>query len=241
MNEQKTAQALLIIDMQNDFVHPGTPVHVAGAAATVPVIRKLRESCRKHEIPVFHVIRSYSADGLTVERTRLADFRRTPFVVPGTLGAEIIKELTPEAGEKTVIKPRYSAFFQTSLDLMLKRLGVERVLVSGSSTRTASAQPSTTRFRWTMRSASSPTPAAQRPKPSPRRIFSTCATSARSALPSPNGKADSAERQPRTRITRALRGGKVRASPQTASPVQKSSRAPGGGRAYIRPESLQLK
>lgn len=132
MNEQKTAQALLIIDMQNDFVHPGTPVHVAGAAATVPVIRKLRESCRKHEIPVFHVIRSYSADGLTVERTRLADFRRTPFVVPGTLGAEIIKELTPEAGEKTVIKPRYSAFFQTSLDLMLKRLGVERVLVSGT-------------------------------------------------------------------------------------------------------------
>lgn len=132
MNEQKTAQALLIIDMQNDFVHPGTPVHVAGAAATVPVIRKLRESCRKHEIPVFHVIRSYSADGLTVERARLADFRRTPFVVPGTLGAEIIKELTPEAGEKTVIKPRYSAFFQTSLDLMLKRLGVERVLVSGT-------------------------------------------------------------------------------------------------------------
>lgn len=118
--------------MQNDFVHPGTPVHVAGAAATVPVIRKLRESCRKHEIPVFHVIRSYSADGLTVERARLADFRRTPFVVPGTLGAEIIKELTPEAGEKTVIKPRYSAFFQTSLDLMLKRLGVERVLVSGT-------------------------------------------------------------------------------------------------------------
>lgn len=132
MNEQKTAQALLIIDMQNDFVHPGTPVHVAGAAATVPVIRKLRESCRKHEIPVFHVIRSYSADGLTVERARLANFRRTPFVVPGTLGAEIIKELTPEAGEKTVIKPRYSAFFQTSLDLMLKRLGVERVLVSGT-------------------------------------------------------------------------------------------------------------
>ena len=132
MNEQKTAQALLIIDMQNDFVHPGTPVHVAGAAATVPVIRKLRESCRKHEIPVFHVIRSYSADGLTVERARLADFRRTPFVVPGILGAEIIKELTPEAGEKTVIKPRYSAFFQTSLDLMLKRLGVERVLVSGT-------------------------------------------------------------------------------------------------------------
>ncbi len=132
MNEQKTAQALLIIDMQNDFVHPGTPVHVAGAAATVPVIRKLRESCRKHEIPVFHVIRSYSADGLTVERARLADFRRTPFVVPGTLGAEIIKELTPEAGEKTVIKPRYSAFFQTNLDLMLKRLGVERVLVSGT-------------------------------------------------------------------------------------------------------------
>ena len=42
MNEQKTAQALLIIDMQNDFVHPGTPVHVAGAEATVPVIRNLR-------------------------------------------------------------------------------------------------------------------------------------------------------------------------------------------------------
>ena len=67
-----------------------------------------------------------------MERTRLADFRRTPFVVPGTHGAEIIEELTPEAGETIVIKPRYSAFFRTNLDLMLKRLGVERVLVSGT-------------------------------------------------------------------------------------------------------------
>ena len=67
-----------------------------------------------------------------MERTRLADFRRTPFVVPGTHGAEIIAELTPEAGETIVIKPRYSAFFRTNLDLMLKRLGVERVLVSGT-------------------------------------------------------------------------------------------------------------
>ena len=136
MNEQKTAQALLIIDMQNDFVHPGTPVHVAGAEATVPVIRKLRESCRKHAVHVFHVIRSYSADGLTVERTRLADFRRTPFVVPGTHGAEIIAELTPELAplpeENVIVKPRFSAFFHTKLDLCLRALGVHHLLIAGT-------------------------------------------------------------------------------------------------------------
>lgn len=125
--------ALIIIDMQNDFVLPGAPACVAGAQATVPSICKLLEIFRAGAGPVFHVTREYRADGSDVELTRLGDFRRgKAFVVPGTTGCEIVAELAPTTGEYRVIKQRFSGFMQTELDFMLRRLGVTRLVVCGT-------------------------------------------------------------------------------------------------------------
>ena len=126
------ANALLIIDMQIDFVAAGAPFVVKGAAATLPAAQRLLAGCRERAVPVFHVTRSYRADGADVERYRLAEFRRRPGVIGGTPGCEIVSELRPLPGEYRIVKPRFSAFMGTSLDLLLRRLGVDRVLVCGT-------------------------------------------------------------------------------------------------------------
>jgi nicotinamidase-related amidase len=118
--------------MQNDFVLPGAPACVAGAAATVPAIRRLLEDFRARAWPVFQVVREYRADGSDIELPRLPGFQRQPYLVPGTPGGEIVAELAPLPGEYRVVKNRFSAFMLTELDLMLCRLGVADVVICGT-------------------------------------------------------------------------------------------------------------
>jgi nicotinamidase-related amidase len=124
--------ALLIIDMQNDFVLPGAPVCVANAYATIPSISTLLNLFRKKKSPVFHVIREYRADGSDIELTRLNSFLNKPYAVPGTSGCEIVKELLPVQGEYRIIKNRFSAFMNTELDFMLRRLGITNLVICGT-------------------------------------------------------------------------------------------------------------
>jgi len=131
----KVAQryALLIIDMQNDFVMPGSPMRVIGAKATVPVIAKLLKNFRDLKLPIFHCIREYRPDGSDIEITRLANFiEHTKGLVPGTKGCEIVEELRPRPGEYKIIKNRFSAFMNTELDFMLRRLDVNHVIICGT-------------------------------------------------------------------------------------------------------------
>lgn len=125
--------ALLIIDMQNDFVLPGAPLCVRGAAPSVPVIRRLLLQARTQGLPAIHIIRQHNRDGSDVEKPRQELFQEGPGIcVPGTEGAQIVAALTPEPGEYIIHKRRFSAFFQTELDMLLRRLGVDTLLVTGT-------------------------------------------------------------------------------------------------------------
>ena len=55
--------ALVVIDMQNDFVLPDAPAKVAGAYATIPRLFEILSYFRPSNFPVFHVIREYRKDG----------------------------------------------------------------------------------------------------------------------------------------------------------------------------------
>lgn len=128
-----TMRALLIIDMQHDFVLPGSPVTVAGTLATVPTIRRLLDAFRAERRPVLHITRAYRPDGSDVERFRREAFLRGPqYLLPGSAGAQIVPELAPLPGEPVLIKPRFSAFMGTSLDLVLRRLGVQELVIAGT-------------------------------------------------------------------------------------------------------------
>ena len=124
--------ALIIIDMQNDFALPGAPMSVAGAMAVLPNIKRVLAHFRAHGLPVFHVVREYRADGSDIEATRLDGFLADqPSCVPGTPGCEIGAGLEPLPGEYRIVKNRFSAFMHTELDFMLRRLGVDTIVVVG--------------------------------------------------------------------------------------------------------------
>ncbi|MDY0162073.1 isochorismatase family cysteine hydrolase [Desulfobotulus sp.] len=131
MKEERLA--LVIIDMQKDFVLPEAPLRIAGAAGTLPAIRRLLDAFRAEKRPVIHVIREHRTDGVDVEAFRMELFtRQGGFAVPGTRGVEIVDELKPLEGEYVLVKRRFSAFMQTELDFMLRRLGVTRLVVCGT-------------------------------------------------------------------------------------------------------------
>jgi nicotinamidase-related amidase len=126
--------ALLIIDMQNDFVAEGKQLKVAGARAVIPKIQNVLAEFRKRSLPVFFVLRVHRPDGSDVEITRQDLFRKSPFAVEGTTGAAVIDELAPRRGEYIIPKIRMSAFIGTELDLMIRTLGVSTLFVCGIQT-----------------------------------------------------------------------------------------------------------
>ena len=126
--------ALLIIDMQNDFILEGRPLRVASAPAVIPKCRELLDAFRAKGLPVFHIVRVHRKDGSDVEITRKELFRKQPFAVEGTPGAAIVDPLAPHPGEYVVPKVRMSAFIGTELDLMLRTLGVTDLVIAGIQT-----------------------------------------------------------------------------------------------------------
>ena len=126
--------ALLIIDMQNDFVLEGQPLRVAGAHAVIPKVREVLDAFRAKKLPVFHILRVHRNDGSDVEINRQELFRKQPFAVEGTQGAAVIGELAPLPGEYVIPKVRMSAFIGTELDLMLRNLGITDIIVAGVQT-----------------------------------------------------------------------------------------------------------
>lgn len=88
------------------------------------------EAARLQNWPVFHVVREYRPNGIDIEWPRHDAFLRAGgYLVPGSQGAEIVAGLAPLANEYRIVKPRFSAFMQTELDFILRRLGVKNIVV----------------------------------------------------------------------------------------------------------------
>ena len=130
--------ALIMIDMQKGFLDPASPCHIAGAAATGPACAKVIRHCRENAIPVFFVTRRYRSDGSDVEHTRFAAWLSGGKPVSpdcdDAIGMADPEEFGTDPGDYRIFKPRFSAFFQTELDGMLRRLGVRTVVLAGTTT-----------------------------------------------------------------------------------------------------------
>ncbi|MBR2779398.1 MAG: cysteine hydrolase [Firmicutes bacterium] len=132
--------ALLMIDMEKAFVEPGAALCIRGAKATVPACANAADAARRAEVPVIWVKRIYKADGSDMEIPRRKElFARGCFGVlaPESTGINSIEEpdgLHREPGETVIIKPRYSAFFRTDLDRILRSRGITTVLLAGTTT-----------------------------------------------------------------------------------------------------------
>lgn len=121
--------ALLVIDMQNDFVLPGAPVHTPGGLELVPLISDLATQARALGLPVIFTQEMHRADhsDFGIELTF-----EPPHCLEGTPGADVVAGLEPQAGDVRITgKRRYDAFLGTDLDLALRVRGVENLLVTG--------------------------------------------------------------------------------------------------------------
>ena len=130
--------ALIVIDMQKAFVEPGAAHCIAGAKATVPACAQVIAEARAAGSPVFWVRRQYRPDGSDVEFTRKAAWKAGGgTMAPGSTGInseELAEGLMAEPSDYQIIKPRWSGFFQTELDLILRRLQIETVVLIGTTT-----------------------------------------------------------------------------------------------------------
>ncbi len=116
-------KAIIIIDMLNDFVTGG--LKCERAQRIIPNIKKLAEAARKAGVPVI-----YSNDA-HIKRIDGEFSVWGEHALAGTKGAEVIPELLPSAGDYIVPKRRYSGFFQTELDMLLRELKVEELIICG--------------------------------------------------------------------------------------------------------------
>ncbi len=134
--------ALLVIDMQNDFVHDDGHCarsfgveKVRGFQSIVPALKELTTAARAAGVPVIHTRVSQLPDGSLASPVWLADALRRGYeplhCMRGTWGWEFIDELAPQPGDIVVEKTRRSAFVGTNLDNLLRVRGVRTVVAAG--------------------------------------------------------------------------------------------------------------
>jgi len=115
--------AILVIDVINDFV--SGVLGSRRAEKIVPNIRGLLSHARREGVPVVYVTDAHLPDG---DR----EFDIWPrHAVEGSEGARIIDALRPEEGDHSIRKRRYSGFYATGLDALLRELGVDAVVLTG--------------------------------------------------------------------------------------------------------------
>jgi nicotinamidase-related amidase len=141
--------ALLIIDMQRDFLEPGgfgaaLGNDVTRLRAAVAPCQEVLAAARRAGMLVIHTREGHRPDladapPLKVERGDPALRIGAPgpmgrILVRGEPGHDIIPELYPVAGEPVIDKPGKGAFYQTDLELMLHNRGIETLIVCGVTT-----------------------------------------------------------------------------------------------------------
>lgn len=135
---EPTRAAFLLIDMQNGFIDPTSALCVAGAADTVPACAHALDFARSIGISIFHIRRIYSADGANVEPVRYRQWRDGGRPLSPASEDESSLNwpdmLTPADGDGVMVKPRFSAFFDTQLDDVLSREGISTVVLAGTTT-----------------------------------------------------------------------------------------------------------
>lgn len=143
--EQKAAPenaALLVIDVQNDFVADGGFFDRVGADVktvqkSMPNLERLVGKAREAGVPVIFVQAIYDPEFLSAPM-RERNLRRAvemPRCLTDTWGAEFYS-VRPEPGESVIIKHRYSAILNTGLDALLKSRGIRSLLLTGVATDT---------------------------------------------------------------------------------------------------------
>ncbi len=141
--------ALVIIDMQRDFMEPGgfgdaLGNDVSRLQAIVPTLQQLLATFRQLRLPVVHTLECHQPDLLDCPPAKLKRGNGTLHIgdegpmgrilIWGEPGNAIIPELAPIAGEIVIPKPGKGAFYNTQLTMELEQRGITHLLLTGVTT-----------------------------------------------------------------------------------------------------------
>ncbi|KAF9614591.1 hypothetical protein IFM89_019374 [Coptis chinensis] len=134
--EKWKTTALLVIDMQKDFIVPNGLLRVDGGEAIVPSVIKAVDVARQRGIPVIWVVREHDALGRDVElfRRHLYGCEKTGPTTKGREGADLVDGLVIKEGDYKLVKTRFSAFSSTHLHSYLQGVGINSIVVVGVQT-----------------------------------------------------------------------------------------------------------
>ena len=122
---------LMIIDMQNDFVTPGFPLYCEMGREMIKPLLKFADKCRDREIQVIYTrTPSWRRDkGATAASIKLSEKHRILF--NEQVGEEIPDFMGIKESDIVLTKYKYSAFYGTNLDILLKFLDIDTMLITG--------------------------------------------------------------------------------------------------------------
>ena len=124
----KNNSALLIVDMLNDFLMEESLLSSEEGRQLIPRIKKLKSFATSKNIPTIYIQEIHRKNkvdfGITLDKEPERCYEKSP-------GSEITTELKPDDADYIVVKRRFSGFFMTDLDLLLKGLKTEVVILTG--------------------------------------------------------------------------------------------------------------
>lgn len=157
MNIDTAKTALIVVDMQNDFGSKGgmfdrAGIDISGIRKAVLPTARVLASARKAGIKVIYLKMAFRPDlsdagppdsparinhlehlnvGKIIKAPNGAESR---ILIRDTWNTDILEELAPKSGDVVIYKNRFSGFYQTDLDAILKRMGIRHLVVTGCTT-----------------------------------------------------------------------------------------------------------
>lgn len=148
--------AVIVVDMQNDFGTEGGMFHRAGIDISmiqraVGPTGKVLAAARRNGLPIIYLKMAFKSDLSDAGPTdspnyarhqllgvgtvvRAPDGRESRVLIRDTWNTDILSELAPEPEDIVLYKHRFSGFYETELDTVLKRLGTKHLIVTGCTT-----------------------------------------------------------------------------------------------------------
>ncbi|HEY9768542.1 MAG TPA: isochorismatase family cysteine hydrolase [Coleofasciculaceae cyanobacterium] len=141
--------ALVIIDMQRDFLESGGFAEALGNEISqlqkiVPTVKEILDTFRDRALPIFHTVEGHQRDLSDCPPSKLQRGKSKlkignmgamgRILILGEPGNDIISELQPLPNEIVIAKPGKGAFYQTSLESQLQKKGITHLIVTGVTT-----------------------------------------------------------------------------------------------------------
>ncbi|MCB4320719.1 cysteine hydrolase [Alcaligenes sp. 13f] len=128
--------AVIVIDMQNDFIAPGAPLETPMGMELMPRLQKLLDHARQTGMEVIFTAHAHRRNGcdMGLFGEIYPPIQNQVGLVDETAGVDIYPEVAPQGDEVVIKKHRYSAFFGTDLDIILRTRKIDTVVITGVTT-----------------------------------------------------------------------------------------------------------